>query len=79
MTAQVNELYSPIFWKSVSNRQNNGERYGQAVFNTAYGLFPNEVGEMVATELDPFYNDGRVKFFLHELTNKIANISEASK
>ncbi|AXH68919.1 hypothetical protein SEA_SPARKLEGODDESS_240 [Streptomyces phage SparkleGoddess] len=68
---EVNDLFSPIFWKSVANRQANGERYGQAVFNSAYGLFPNEVGEMVATELDPFYDDSRVKLFLAGLTNRL--------
>ena len=74
MNNEVNDLFSPIFWKSVANRQANGERYGQAVFNSAYGLFPNEVGEMVATELDPFYNDGRVKSFIAALANKIGDV-----
>lgn len=74
MSADVNDLFSPIFWKSVANRQANGERYGQAVFNSAYGLFPNEVGEIVATELDPFYNDSRVKAFLAGLTNRLNNL-----
>ncbi|AXQ63468.1 hypothetical protein SEA_COMRADE_235 [Streptomyces phage Comrade] len=68
---EMNDLFSPIFWKSVANRQANGERYGQAVFNSAYGLFPNEVGEMVATELDPFYDDSRVKLFLAGLTDRL--------
>ncbi|AZU97287.1 hypothetical protein SEA_FRANCOB_246 [Streptomyces phage Francob] len=71
---KVNDLFAPIFWKSVATRQANGERYGQAVFNSAYGLFPNEVGEMVATELDPFYNDSAVKHFLAALTNKIEDV-----
>ena len=74
MNNEASDLFSPIFWKSVKNRQENGERYGQAVFNSAYGLFPNEVGKMVATELDPFYNDSRVKNFLADLTNQLSNM-----
>lgn len=73
MNENVNELFSAIFWKSVAKRQENGERYGQAVFNSAYGLFPNEVGEIVATELDPFYNDSRVKRFLDGLVYRLGN------
>jgi hypothetical protein len=74
MNNEANDLLSPIFWKSVANRQENGERYGQAVFNSAYGLFPNEVGEVVATELDPFYDDSRVKNFLTGLVNRISGM-----
>lgn len=69
--ANISELYGKGFWLSVSMRQKNGERYGQAVFNSAYGLFPDEAGTMVATELDPFHNDTRVKEFLDALTTKI--------
>jgi len=74
MNVEVNSLFSPLFWKSVARRQEDGERYGQAVFNSAYGLFPEEVGELVATELDPFYNDGVVKLFLAALTSKIGEV-----
>jgi hypothetical protein len=70
---KTEELYSPDFWKSVAKRQQNGERYGQAVFNSAYGLFPDEAGSMVATDPDPFYNDSQVKAFLDELYNKIGD------
>lgn len=64
-------LYAPDFWKSVKRRQENGERYGQAVFNSAHGLFPNEVGEIVATEWDPYYDDSRVKKFLDGLYKRL--------
>lgn len=64
MSARINELTAPIFWKAVKKRQKKGERYGQAVFNTAYGLFPDEAGQFVASELDPYHNDNVVKFFL---------------
>lgn len=71
MNAKVNELTAPIFWKAVKKRQENGERYGQAVFNITAGLFPEEAGSLVATELDPFYNDGVVKLFIAAITDML--------
>jgi hypothetical protein len=71
---EVNELFSSTFWKSVATRQANGERYGQAVFNSAHELFLDEVGELATTELNPFYNDNAVKHFLAALTNKIGDV-----
>lgn len=69
MSAKINDLTAPIFWESVRKRKENGERYGQAVFNTTYGLFPEEVGKLVATDLDPFHNDSVVKHFLAAVAN----------
>lgn len=66
-----NQFFPPLFWQSVARRQMNGERFGQAVFNTAYGMFPDEVGEVVATQWDPFYNDERVNEFLARLENRL--------
>jgi hypothetical protein len=70
---RVNNLASPAFWEVVTKRQQNGERYGQAVFNTACVLFPEECGKLNGTELDPFYNDRAVKSFLEALTNLLTD------
>jgi hypothetical protein len=66
MSARIND---PVFWEAVRNRQANGHRYGQAVFNTAVEFFPKEVRQLNGTDVDPFYNDGRVKDFLVALAN----------
>lgn len=69
MSKKINGLAAPIFWDAVRKRQEKGERYGQAVFNTTAGLFPEEAGKLVATDLDPFHNDSVVKHFLAAVAN----------
>lgn len=64
-------LFPAMFWNAVQRRQDNGQRFGQAVFNTAYGLYPHEVNEVRATQWDPFYDDARVDQFLLGLWNRI--------
>jgi hypothetical protein len=74
--AENEDLFPPMFWIAVQRRQTEGQRFGQAVFNTAQGLFPDLVGEIVATEWDPFYNDERVDKFLSGLRNRLRKDSQ---
>lgn len=39
-------------------------RYGQAIFNEACGLWPDEVNKIRGTNDDCFYQDAKVKQFL---------------
>ena len=73
MSAKINDLTAPIFWEAVRKRKENGERYGQAVFNTTAGLFPEEAGKLVGTDLDPFYNDSVVKHFLAAVADLLSS------
>lgn len=69
----MEELFSKEFWAIVASKQREGQRKGQAVFNTAYDMFPKEVGEIVSTKWDPFYNDSRVSLFLEGLVTRLTN------
>lgn len=46
---------------------NSPIRYGQAVFNAAYQLYPWPTDQLRATEYDPFYDDDRVDKFIDRL------------
>lgn len=43
-----------------------GLRFGQAVFNTVYELWPVVAKRYRATELDPYYHDNRVNRFIQQ-------------
>lgn len=44
-------------------------RYGQAIFNAAYEMYPESTNRLRNTKYDCFYNDDRVNDFLTELIN----------
>lgn len=44
-------------------------RYGQAIFNVAYKMYPNAVNKLRGTDLDCFYQDEKVDKFLNALEN----------
>ena len=47
-------------------------RYGQAIFNISYILFPEETDQLRGGEFDCYYNDNKVDVFLEKLCkNKI--------
>jgi hypothetical protein len=49
-------------------------RYGQAVFNVAYRIWPDAVDTLRGSyEFDPFYNSGRVPVFLDELERRLTS------
>lgn len=60
----MEELFSPEFWAVVSSKQREGQRKGQAVFNTAADFFPTESRKLSGTFADPFYHDYRIEAFL---------------
>lgn len=60
-------LYGPEFWAVVASKQREGQRKGQAVFNTAADFFPAET-RAVNSLYDPFYRDENVSPFLERLT-----------
>lgn len=53
----------------VMNKPNEW-RMGQAYFNYAYEMFPNETDKLRGTQYDCFYLDERIPQFLEEL-NKL--------
>ena len=44
-------------------------RYGQAIFNAAFAMFPHAVNQLRNTEYDCYYHDDRVTKFLTQLIN----------
>ena len=46
-------------------------RLGQAYFNYAYELYPEETEELRSTEYDCFYVDNRIPIFLEKLNEKL--------
>lgn len=46
---------------------NGMERLGQAIFNAAMELCPDQAKTLKGTEYDPFYDDDRISIFLDKL------------
>ena len=44
-------------------------RYGQAIFNVAYAMFPRATNKLRNTEYDCYYHDDRINDFLTQLIN----------
>lgn len=44
-------------------------RYGQAIFNAAFAMFPCATNKLRNTEYDCYYHDDRVNDFLTQLIN----------
>lgn len=60
------------FWIGVSYRQEvEGQRFGQAVFNTADYFWPQHVRPLAGSSYDPFYNDSKVLEFLTVVLERI--------
>lgn len=51
--------------------ENKHIRFGQAVFNLCYDLFPAQVNTIRATENDCFYSNAKVDAFLDELSKLV--------
>lgn len=49
-------------------------RLGQAYFNYAYELYPNETNQIRGTNNDCFYNDEKIPEFLNELNKKLLSL-----
>jgi hypothetical protein len=54
---------------SEANARPQHIRYGQAIFNVAYKMYPNAVNKLRGTDLDCFYQDEKVDKFLNALEN----------
>lgn len=65
----MEDLFSPDFWALVSAKQRQGQRYGQAVANTAFYFWPNLSRMLDGSLYDPFYQDSRVPEFLERLAD----------
>lgn len=50
-------------------KANTEIRYGQAVFNAAYAMFPCATNNLRNTQYDCYYNDSKVNDFLTRLIN----------
>lgn len=68
---KADKLLNKEFREAVANRQRNGERYGQAVYNCAYELFPEEVNQLGGSNVDPFYSSGMVRDFIRSLIDLV--------
>jgi hypothetical protein len=57
------------FWAEVNaqRKANPGWRYGQALFNIARDLWPEQANELRAGPSDPFYRDELAAVFLEDL------------
>lgn len=47
------------------------EREGQSLFNVFAELYPEKAKPLIATDLDPFYDDAKVGAFLDYLTQEL--------
>ena len=54
---------------SEANARPQQIRYGQAIFNTAYKMYPDAVDKLRGTDLDCFYRDEKVDKFLDALAD----------
>ena len=50
-------------------KANTEIRYGQAIFNAAYAMFPHATNKLRSTEYDCYYDDNKVTVFLNQLIN----------
>ena len=50
-------------------KANTEIRYGQAIFNAAYAMFPYATNKLRNTKYDCYYHDDRVNDFLTQLIN----------
>jgi hypothetical protein len=73
----VSILYDemPAYFKAgVMYRQEfEGQRFGQAVFNTADYYWPKHVRPLAGSSYDPFHNDDRVDQFLIVVIERVTN------
>lgn len=58
---RLNELYKRV---SIACKNFPQLRYGQAMFNEAYSMWPEFVNTIRGTDDDCFYRDDKVKAFL---------------
>lgn len=65
----MEDLFPRVFWLMVADRQKSGQRYGQAVFNTAHFLYYEEARRLTGSLFDPFYGDDKVPAFLERLAD----------
>jgi hypothetical protein len=65
----MEDLFSYDFWQLVASRVREGQRRGQAVFNTAYYFYTDEVRVLDGSIYDPFYDDRKVEEFLTRLAD----------
>lgn len=52
-------------------------RLGQAYFNYAYELYPDETEELRGTDCDCFYNDNKIPDFLEKLNEKLLEFKKS--
>ena len=50
-------------------KANTEIRYGQAIFNAAYAMFPCATNKLRSTQYDCYYDDSKVNDFLTQLIN----------
>lgn len=71
MTEKIDKLAVIEIKKEAAKliKVNTEIRYGQAIFNAAYAMFPNATNKLRNTKYDCYYHDERVVDFLTELIN----------
>jgi hypothetical protein len=63
----MESLFPAEFWNAVAVRQREGQRKGQAIYNTAH-LAYDRARWLGGSDCDPFYDDSKIGEFLEELT-----------
>jgi hypothetical protein len=69
MNKLTQELIEEI--NSLSLQDKTNFRFGQAVFNCAYKLYPKEVGLLTTTDFDCFHDNNKVFIFIDELNKQL--------
>ena len=64
-------IFSAEFWQMVREKEKEGQRNGQAVFNTAVHFWPETARRFSSTTYDPFYRDERVDIFLERVADHL--------
>lgn len=67
----MEDLFPFDFWTLVRAKQRQGQRYGQAVANTAFFFWPEHSRQLDGSLYDPFYQDDKVSEFLERLADLI--------
>lgn len=70
-----NYMSMPAYFRAgVLYRQRiEGQRFGQAVFNTASYFWPDQVRPLAGSSYDPFHNDEKVEQFLTVVLERVPN------
>lgn len=59
------------YWSGWAVKVHQGQRRGQAAFNTIHELWPEVADSLRGSVYDPFYNDSKMDAFLDEVMERL--------